>query len=258
MVLRVHQDKTYPGALVASLSVPWGNSTTSARAITWCGRATWWRPAGALLALGAVREARNTLRYLLATQHEDGHWYQNQWLGGRAHWTGLQLDETAFPVLLAVALDERGALHGIAVADMIGRALSFLARHGPASDQDRWEEDAGLNTFTLAVCIAALVAGAATCLADGRDLALALADYWNARLEDWTAPTTRHSRAVRRARLLRAHRAARRSRMTASCRIPCCRSGNLEQDPQLPAADQVGATSCSWCVSACGAPTTRW
>jgi len=26
MVLRVHQDKTYPGAMVASLSVPWGNT----------------------------------------------------------------------------------------------------------------------------------------------------------------------------------------------------------------------------------------
>ena len=44
---------------------------------------------------------------------------------------------------------------------MVRRALSFLVRQGPVSDQDRWEEDAGLNTFTLAVCIAALVAGAA-------------------------------------------------------------------------------------------------
>jgi glucoamylase len=55
------------------------------------------------------------------------------------------------------------------------------------SDQDRWEEDAGLNTFTLAVCIAALVAGAPHLPADARELALAFADYWNARLEDWTA-----------------------------------------------------------------------
>ena len=36
------------------------------------------------------------------------------------------------------------------------------------------------------MCIAALVAGARYLPADGRDLALALADYWNARLEDWT------------------------------------------------------------------------
>jgi len=55
------------------------------------------------------------------------------------------------------------------------------------TDQDRWEEDAGLNTFTLAVCIAALVAGAAYLPADARELALAFADYWNAQLEAWTS-----------------------------------------------------------------------
>ena len=99
----------------------------------------------------------------------------------------MQLDETAFPVLLAVALDERGALDGTEVADMIRRALSFLVRQGPSSDQDRWEEDSGLNPFTLAVCISALVAGARHLPADASSLALAFADYWNARLEDWTA-----------------------------------------------------------------------
>jgi glucoamylase len=70
---------------------------------------------------------------------------------------------------------------------MIRRALSFLVRHGPVSEQDRWEEDAGLNTFTLAVCVAALVAGAALLEAEARELALAFADYWNAQLEEWTS-----------------------------------------------------------------------
>jgi glucoamylase len=36
------------------------------------------------------------------------------------------------------------------------------------------------------VCISALVAGARYLAADARALALAFADYWNARLEDWT------------------------------------------------------------------------
>ena len=78
---------------------------------------------------------RNTLRYLLATQHAEGHWSQNQWLGDKPYWEGLQLDETAFPVLLAVALDERDALEGVEVRDMIRRALSYLARQGPVSQQ---------------------------------------------------------------------------------------------------------------------------
>ena len=163
MVLRVHQDKTYPGAMVASLSVPWGNTREEREGYHLVWPRDLCESAGALLAVGALREARNTLGYLIATQNEDGHWNQNQWLGGAGHWLGIQLDETAFPVLLAAALEERAALAGTDVADMVLRALGFLVRQGPVSDQDRWEEDAGLNTFTLAVCIAALVAGARSC-----------------------------------------------------------------------------------------------
>ena len=156
MVLRVHQDKTYPGAMVASLSVPWGNTREEREGYHLVWPRDLCESAGALLAVGALREARSALGYLIATQNADGHWNQNQWLGGTGHWLGVQLDETAFPVLLAAALEERAALAGTEVTDMIQRALSFLVRQGPVSDQDRWEEDAGLNTFTLAVCISAL------------------------------------------------------------------------------------------------------
>ena len=186
MVLRTHQDKTYPGAMVASLSVPWGNTHAEHEGYHLVWPRDLVESAGALLAVGATHEARNTLRYLIATQKDDGHWNQNQYLDGKGYWLGVQLDETAFPVLLAVALDERAALEGTEISDMIGRALSFLVRNGPVSDQDRWEEDAGLNTFTLTVCIAALVGGARYLPPAAAALALAFADYWNARLEDWT------------------------------------------------------------------------
>ena len=187
MVLRTHQCKTFPGAMVASLSVPWGNTKDERAGY----HLVWPRDlcecAGALLAFGATREALDTLRYLRATQLADGHWNQNQWLGGTPYWTAVQLDETAFPVLLACALHERKALDGVHVAGMIHSALSFIVRNGPVSDQDRWEEDAGINTFTLSACIAALVCGASHLEPTARELALALADYWNASLEDWTA-----------------------------------------------------------------------
>jgi glucoamylase len=187
MVLRAHQDKTYPGAMVASLSVPWGNTKEERAGY----HLVWPRDlvecAGALLAVGATREAGNTLRYLRATQLPDGHWHQNQWLGGTPYWTGIQLDETALPVLLAAALAERNALEGTEIEDMVRRALAYVVRNGPVSDQDRWEESAGLNTFTLGVCIAALVSGAPFLAADARELVLDVADYWNSRLEDWTA-----------------------------------------------------------------------
>jgi glucoamylase len=187
MVLRVHQDKTFPGAMVASLSVPWGNTREEREGYHLVWPRDLCESAGALLAVGATREAHNTLCYLLATQSADGHWNQNQWLSGKGHWMGVQLDETAFPVLLAAALEERAALSGTRVDGMVCRALGFLVRQGPVSDQDRWEEDAGLNTFTLAACIAALVAGARFLAEDARELALSVADYWNAQLEEWTS-----------------------------------------------------------------------
>jgi glucoamylase len=127
------------------------------------------------------------LRYLIATQKQDGSWSQNQWLDGKPYWRGVQLDEIAFPVLLAVAMAERNALDGSSVTDMIHRALSFIAATGPSSPQDRWEENAGINTFTLSVCIAALVGGASFLPQPSKDFALTLADFWNTRLESWTA-----------------------------------------------------------------------
>lgn len=187
MVLRVHQDQTYPGAMVASLSIPWGHTRDERGGY----HLVWPRDlvecASGLLALGADDKAREILRYLIATQHADGHWNQNQWLGGKSFWEGIQLDETAFPVLLAAKLAERDALNEIKIGDMTRRALSFIVLHGPSSEQDRWEENSGVNNFTLAVCIAALVAGAKFLSGEDRGTALDIADYWNSRIEDWTS-----------------------------------------------------------------------
>ena len=185
-VLKIHQDRTYPGAVVASLSVPWGEASSSRGGYHLVWSRDLVETAGALLAIDKLADAQAVLCYLIATQQADGHWLQNQWLGGKPFWQGIQLDETAFPVLLAAALHARGALAQVPVRDMVRRALDFILRQGPATGQDRWEEDAGINPFTLAVAIAALVEGAA--LLDGREreCALMLADYWNARMEDWT------------------------------------------------------------------------
>jgi len=187
MVLRTHQDKTFPGAMVASLSIPWGNSRDDIGGYHLVWPRDLVESALALVTLGALEDARDILRYLIATQLSDGRWQQNQWLGGTPSWNGVQLDEVAWPVLLAAALAERGALEGIRSIDMIRRALGFIIRTGPGSDQDRWEEIAGINAFTLATCIAALVAGAEFLNDPLREVALAVADDWNAHIEDWTA-----------------------------------------------------------------------
>jgi glucoamylase len=90
-------------------------------------------------------------------------------------------------VLLAGTLADRDALDGIEVAAMVQRALGFIAANGPVSPQDRWEENSGVNTFTMAVCIAALVSGARFLPSADEAFVLELADYWNVRLDTWTA-----------------------------------------------------------------------
>ncbi len=239
MVLRTHQDQIFTGAMVASLSIPWGNRRNERGGYHLVWPRDLVESAGALLVLGADDKAREILRYLIANQHGDGHWYQNQWLGGKPYWQGVQLDEAAFPVLLAAALHEQDALDGIDVRNMVFRALSFIAHNGPSTDQDRWEENAGVNTFTLAVCIAALVSGADFLTTEDREIALAIADFWNSRIEEWTV--------VRDTALAQAHQVAGYYIRTAPPKAIMDEEAvseelpikNRLQDPGLAAEEQI-------------------
>ncbi len=201
-VLRTHQDRTTPGATVASLSIPWGNTRNDLGGY----HLVWSRDlvecAGALVALGATASARRTLAYLIATQEPDGHWLQNQWVDGVAYWKGVQLDEAAYPILLAGALRRSGAVHmhgragdskafehlvtEQAIARMIASAAGFLVRNGPQTQQDRWEENAGLTPSTLAPVVAALIVAADSLPPAAASYCRELADDWNASIEDWT------------------------------------------------------------------------
>jgi len=194
-VLATHEARSFPGGAIASLSIPWG----SARGDEDLGgyHLVWPRDlvetAGGLLAAGAHADARRVLRYLETTQERDGHWAQNMWLDGTPYWTGIQMDETAFPVLLVDLARREGALAEEAVArlwPMVRRAAGFICRNGPVTPQDRWEEDPGYSPFTLAVEIAALLAAAELAEGQGEGAAAAhlreTADVWNASVERWT------------------------------------------------------------------------
>jgi glucoamylase len=194
-VLRTHESKRFAGGIIASLSVPWGFSKGDGDLGGY--HLAWPRDlvesAGGLLAAGAVDEALRVLAYLAVTQESDGHWPQNMWLDGRPYWNGIQMDETGFPVLLVDLALREGALDRKASSTfwpMVRRAAGYLARNGPVTQQDRWEEDPGYSPFTLAVEIAALLAAAdlADTVAES-EIAKYLretADAWNACVERWT------------------------------------------------------------------------
>lgn len=196
-VLRTHESSHFPGAIIASLSIPWGFSKGDGDLGGY--HLVWPRDlvetAGGLLAAGASKDVRQVLRYLAVTQEADGHWPQNMWLDGAPYWNGVQMDEAALPILLVDLANREGVLDRIALAHlwlMVRRAAGFLARNGPVTQQDRWEEDPGYSPFTLAVEIAALLCAAD--LADVYEPALAgylreTADTWNSAIERWTYVT---------------------------------------------------------------------
>src|SRR5205823_11843633 len=158
-VLACHEDKRAIGAVIASLSIPWGQSKGDHELGGY--HLVWPRDlvesAGALIAAGHCNLARRTLRHLMSTQEADGRWPQNMWLDGRPYWNGIQLDEAAFPILLVDLLrrEAAGALGDLKRWwPMVRRAAAFIACNGPVTQQDRWEEDAGYSPFTLAVEVA--------------------------------------------------------------------------------------------------------
>lgn len=195
-VIKSHESKLIPGALLASLAVPWGFSKGDGDLGGY--HLVWPRDmvqsAGGLLAAGAKHEAREALVYLAATQHADGHWPQNMWVDGSAYWHGVQMDETALPILLFDLVAREGALLEDDVTQrrfwpMVRAAAGFLVCNGPVTQQDRWEEDGGYTPYTLAAEIAALLVAAEWAERVGESALApylrATADSWHAQVERW-------------------------------------------------------------------------
>jgi glucoamylase len=193
-VIRTHESKKSPGAFIASLSIPWGAShgdkDQGGYHLVWSRDMV--ETAGGLLAAGAHEDARRVLTYLQTTQESDGHWPQNMWLDGSPYWDGIQMDETALPILLVDLAYREKALKDedmVLFWPMVRQAASYLVCNGPVSPQDRWEEDPGYSPFTVAAEIAALLVAAEIAdinneKATGNYLR-EIADVWNASIERW-------------------------------------------------------------------------
>jgi len=194
-LLLAHEDKQYQGAIIASLSIPWGDvkgdEDIGGYHLVWtrdmCNSAT------GLLAAGNVETPRRALVYLANTQQEEGGFYQNFWINGEAYWRGIQLDEVAFPIILAWRLHDAGALRNFDPYPMVLRAARYLIQEGPATPQERWEENSGYSASTLASNISALTCAASFARERG-DAATAqfiqdYADFLECHIEAWTVTT---------------------------------------------------------------------
>src|SRR5215472_392702 len=124
-LLLTHEDKMYRGAFVASLTIPWGGALND-QAGKGGYHLVWTRDlvesALGLLAAGNAAAPLRALIYLAARQEGTGGFPQNFWVNGNAFRNGMQLDEIAFPVLLAWRLYNFSLLREFNPLVMVKRA----------------------------------------------------------------------------------------------------------------------------------------
>lgn len=216
LVLKAQEDKTHAGALIASLSNPWGDTKSAEQAKTGY-KAVWprdfYQVAMAMLALGDNETPKVAFEYLHKVQvtktmpgftGTPGWFLQKTQVDGQLEWIAIQLDQTAMPVMLGWRLWQEGVLSDDEATHwyhrMLKPAADFLANGGkvkldwsdieltpPYTQQERWEEQSGYSPSTTAAVIAGLVSAADLArLADDESSAtryLAAADKYSAMLE---------------------------------------------------------------------------
>ena len=198
MAVKANEDKTYRGAFIASLTIPWGQAVDATGA-SGAGNGyhfVWARDeyeqATGLLAAGDIKAAKDAVTWLFTRQQQpDGHFPQNSKVDGTPDQTNIQLDETAYPLILAWQV---GQFNKTFYADHVAKAADYLVATGPVTPQERWEETGGYSPSTIADEIAGLTAAAAiaTKVGDkaGASIYQATADQWQRSIEKWTYTTT--------------------------------------------------------------------
>lgn len=216
LVLKAQEDKTHAGALIASLSNPWGDTKPAETARTGY-KAVWprdfYQVAMAMLALGDTETPRVAFEYLKKVQvtadtpgysGAPGWFLQKTQVDGQLEWIAVQMDQTAMPLMLGWRLWKEGVFSDAEIIrwyeKMLKPAADFLARGGkvkldwvdidlvpPFTQQERWEEQFGYSPSTTAAIIAGLVSAAdlATLAGDtaGATAYLTAADTMSEQLE---------------------------------------------------------------------------
>ncbi|MBV9712561.1 MAG: hypothetical protein JO011_16780, partial [Ktedonobacteraceae bacterium] len=191
-VLKAAQDKR-TGAFIAGLGTPWGDSNgdgDSGYHLVW--ERDMYEFASALIVAGDTADPARALHWAFNTQQQsDGHFPQNSYVNGTPYWNGIQMDEQAFPLMLAWKL---GITDSADYNKHIKPAAQYIVQHGPTTGQERWEENGGYSPATIAAEIAGLVCAADIARINGDTGAQTLfnntADSWQRQVVNWTFTTT--------------------------------------------------------------------
>ncbi|WP_288758482.1 glucan 1,4-alpha-glucosidase [uncultured Brevundimonas sp.] len=196
LMLKVQEDRTHAGALIASLSNPWGDTVDASKSSTGY-KAVWprdfYQVAMALAALGDRETPLAAFNYLPQVQVGAdtpgntgvGGWFlQKTHVDGELEWVAVQMDQTAMPIMLGYRLWKLGWLSDAEMADhfrsMLKPAADFLVDGGkvgllwndaeirpPFTQQERWEEQQGYSPSTTAAVVAGLTVAAEMARAAG-------------------------------------------------------------------------------------------
>ncbi|TMD49229.1 MAG: glucan 1,4-alpha-glucosidase, partial [Chloroflexi bacterium] len=211
-VVKASEDKTFPGAIVASLASPWGQAISagdpnnlffgSYREVFARDLYEAWT---SLMVDGDLQTARDALTFLFNRQQlADGSMPRNSLLNGKVapDSFGSQLDEAAYPLIMASQL---GMTDAVLYQNHVRPAIDFVIAHGPAFGVERWEEQSGYSPSTIAAEVAGLIAGAGLADANGdiqtARIARGVADDWQRSLPGWAVtsngPLTSHPYYIR-------------------------------------------------------------
>jgi glucan 1,4-alpha-glucosidase len=200
-VLKASEDKTFPGAVVASLGSPWGQAVSAGDLPD--GKPVYfgsyreifardlYESFSGFYAAGDMRTARATVTWLFSKQQQpDGRFPRNSMVNGKKapDSGGDQLDETAYPILMALqaGFDRDRDLY----RNHIRKAADFVVAHGPSFGSERWEEPGGYSPSTIAAEIAGLTAaGIIASRNDDQQRAnvyFATADHFQRSIKSWT------------------------------------------------------------------------
>ncbi len=191
-LIMAHEDKTNFGAITASLSIPWGelsdDSNRGGYHLVWS--RDLFNAVTGLMAAGDMETPLKSLIYLDANQLDNGSFQQNFWINGQPYWNGIQLDQIAYPIMLSYRLGKMNGLKQFDPKPMVYKAAFYLIMMGPVTQQERWEENSGFSTSTIAANISGLVCASSFASSEGKsDLAalfLSYADFLERNLEKWT------------------------------------------------------------------------
>lgn len=195
MEVKADEDKTYTGAFVAAPSNPWGGSVSAAGAGAHGYHLVWTRDeyemATALMSAGDTADAKDALNYLFNYEVTSSGWVkQNTWLNGNAVWNGTQMDQVAFPIILAYQL----GLTDPATWAKVKAEAGYLVGNGPVTGEERWEEIGGYSPSTIAAEIAGLVCASSIASANGdstdASTYLSTAKSWASSIDGWDYTTS--------------------------------------------------------------------